>query len=184
MKEEDIIDRLRKMKALADHGVGGERENAQRLLAAVAAEYGISLERLNDSLLKTFRITISNTFKRKLLSQLCGLKRQELKLGGEYLTENRVTLWTCRQRNLYAIRDCTDAEWLELSAKLEILARAYKKQEREFYTAFLMANNLLLEAEDSDAEPSRAEMQRNFRIAQMSMGIEKTHLVPMIEEAK
>ena len=180
MTSEDILDRLRKMKALADRGVGGERANAQRLLATIAAEHGISLDQLDDDLLKTFRITLSHVFKRKLLNQLCALKRQELKLDGALTSDERLTMWTCRKKNLYAIKDCTDAEWVELTAKLEILARAYKRQEDEFYSAFLFANNLLVEAEGPEPELSLAERQRLHRVAQMSMGIERTHIAPMI----
>ena len=66
----------------------------------------------------------------------------------------------------------------EISTKLEILARAFKKQLEEFYSAFLFANRLMVEEDEDDEEAqqkelSLAEKQKIRRIAQMSMGIEK-----------
>ena len=58
MTREEILDRLRKMKQLADRGVGGERENAERLLAEIAAQYGINLADLEEEKLEDFYVTL------------------------------------------------------------------------------------------------------------------------------
>lgn len=36
---------LKKVRALAEHGVGGEAENAEKLLARMMKKYGINVER-------------------------------------------------------------------------------------------------------------------------------------------
>ena len=178
MTREEILDRLRKMKQLADRGVGGERENAERLLAEIAAQYGIDLATLEEEKLEDFYVTLKESWKRKMLSQLCALKRQELKREGVSLENYRMTMWRCNKPNLYSVSNCTKAEWLELMAKLEVLSRAYKRQLDDFYKAFLMANNLLIEPDDDKEQQklSREERSRLFRVAQMSMGIEKSQL--------
>ena len=176
MTREEILERLRKMKALADRGVGGERENAERLLAEIAAEHGINLAELEEVKLDDFYVTLKESWKWKMLSQLCALKRQELKMEGASLEGHRMSTWKCRGKNLYSVSKCTKAEWLELMAKFEVLARAYKRQQEDFYHAFLMANDLLLEPDDEAKPLSREERSRLFRIAQMSMGIEKSQL--------
>ena len=43
MTRDDILARLRKVAALAAHGVGGEAANAAAMLDAIAAEHGIDL---------------------------------------------------------------------------------------------------------------------------------------------
>ena len=166
------------MKLLADRGVGGERENAERLLAEIAAQYGINLADLEGERLEDFYVTLKESWKHKMLSQLCALKRQELKREGVSLEGDRMSTWECRGENIYSVSSCTKAEWLELMAKLEVLSRAYKRQLDDFYEAFLMANNLLLEPDDDkeQKELSREERSRLFRVAQMSMGIEKSQL--------
>ena len=178
MTREEILDRLRKMKQLADRGVGGERENAERLLAEIAAQYGINLADLEGERLEYFSVTLKESWKRKMLSQLCALKRQELKRDGVSLANYRMAMWTTTKKKSYSVSNCTKAEWLELMAKLEVLSRAYKRQLDDFYEAFLMANDLLVEPDDDkqQKEPSREERSRLFRAVQMSMGIEKSQL--------
>ena len=176
MTREEILDRLRKMKQLADRGVGGERENAERLLAEIAAQYGINLADLEEEKLEDFYVTLKEVRKRKMLSQLCALKRQELKQEGVTLENYRMKMWNCNEPNLYAVSNCTKAEWLELMAKLEVLYRDYKRQLEDFYYAFLMANNLLLEPSDDTKAPSEEEMRKYSRITRMSRGIEKSQL--------
>ena len=39
---------LKKVRALAEHGVGGEAENAEKLLARMMKKYGISEEELDE----------------------------------------------------------------------------------------------------------------------------------------
>lgn len=175
MTREEILERLRKMKALADRGEGGERENAERLLAEIAAEHGIDLDELDEERLQDFYVELRESFKHKMLSQLCALKRQELKWQGVSLDGHRMSVWKCKGKYMYSVSNCTKAEWLELMAKLEVLARAYKRQLDDFYHAFLMANHLLVEAEGEE-ELSQEERRRLFRIAQMSLGIEKSQL--------
>lgn len=178
MTREEILDRLRKMKQLADRGVGGERENAERLLAEIAAQYGIDLAALEEERLEDFYVTLKEPWKHKMLCQLCALKRQELKREGVSLEGHRMSSWKCYGKYQYSVSNCTKAEWLELMAKLEVLSRAYKRQLDDFYEAFLMANDLLVEPDDDkqQKELSREERSRLFRVAQMSMGIEKSQL--------
>jgi len=178
MTREEILDRLRKMKQLADRGVGGERENAERLLAEIAAQYGIDLAALEEERLDYFFITLRESWEYKMLSQLIALKHEELKRDGVSLAYDRMTVWSKKGSCNYLVKNCTKAEWLELMAKLEVLSRAYKRQLDDFYEAFLMANNLLLEPDDDEEqqELSREERSRLFRVAQMSRGIEKSQL--------
>ena len=173
MTREEILNRLMKLKALADRGVGGERKNAERLLAEIAAEHGIDLANLEEERLQNFYVELRESFKHKMLGQLCALKRQELKREGVSLEGHRMSAWKCKGKYMYSVSNCTRAEWLELMAKLEVLSRAYKRQLEDFYHAFLMANNLLVEAEDEQGKLSQEERRRLFRVAQMSLGIEK-----------
>lgn len=44
---------LKKVRALAEHGVGGEAENAEKLLARMMKKYGISEEELDEEWAQT-----------------------------------------------------------------------------------------------------------------------------------
>ena len=43
-EREELLRRLERVKALAERGVGGEKENAEALLNRLMAKYGISEE--------------------------------------------------------------------------------------------------------------------------------------------
>lgn len=45
---ETILDRLRKIEALANSGVAGERENARRMLAALCEKHGLSPQQITS----------------------------------------------------------------------------------------------------------------------------------------
>ena len=44
MNIDSVKERLRKMKALADFGYGGERAAAERLIGEICAKHGISID--------------------------------------------------------------------------------------------------------------------------------------------
>ena len=48
-ERERLLEKLGKVKALADRGEGGEKESAERTLAALMKRYGITEEDLEDT---------------------------------------------------------------------------------------------------------------------------------------
>ena len=48
MTKEQAADKLKKLKALAEKGVGGERQDARRLYEKIKSKYGISEEELKE----------------------------------------------------------------------------------------------------------------------------------------
>ena len=48
MTREQAADKLKKLKALAEQGVGGERQDARRLYEKIKIKYGISEEELKE----------------------------------------------------------------------------------------------------------------------------------------
>lgn len=45
---QEVLLKVKKVKALAERGIGGEKEAAQKLLAALCAKYGISEEEISE----------------------------------------------------------------------------------------------------------------------------------------
>lgn len=73
---ESLKDKLKKLKALAERGCGGEAENAQRLLERLCAANDIDLGQLNDEEKKsryTFNIGRNSVFKTLLLNVIARL---------------------------------------------------------------------------------------------------------------
>lgn len=185
MNIEEIKKRLTKMKALANAGVGGERANAEKLIVELAEKYGINLDEFEDGEeIVEYKFNFSATWQRKLVGQLAALMRQEKKKRGEALREKELNIYSWvykrgreNERTVYA----TKSDWLELMAKFEVLKAAYKWQQKSFYLAFLMANDLLTDPDDDAPKPTREQEKAYKAAAFMSMGIERTSLHPQLE---
>ena len=188
MNIEEIKRRLMKMKALANAGVDGERANAEKLLVELAEKYGINLDEFEDvEEIEEYEVKLTQLWQRRLFSQLEGIMRQEKRKRGEMLRDNELKLY----RSLFGygkfckvtkFSTCaTRSDWLELMAKFEVLKAAYKRQQKSFYLAFLMANDLLAEPDDDTPEPTPEEMKAYKAATFMSMGIERTSLHPQLE---
>ena len=69
-ERERLLEKLMKVKALADRGEGGERESAERTLAALMERYGITEADLEDNQVSTHWIRYKTVWEKKLLHQL------------------------------------------------------------------------------------------------------------------
>lgn len=179
---EKIKNKLRKLKALADRGVDGEADNAQRLLAEVAQKYGIILDELDLEAEERirFEVKLPKKWQRDIFRQLVALMRME-KCGDAYNID--VLEFYCFRSNPKQVYiHCTKAEWLELAVKYEVLARDYKKQIKSFTLAFLMRNKLLLPPrEGRDKKLSQKEREEYRTASNLSYGIEKSNMNKQLE---
>lgn len=69
-EREELLQRLERVKALAERGVGGEKENAEALLNRLMAKYGISEEDIEDTAERDYFIRYHNFWERKLIVQI------------------------------------------------------------------------------------------------------------------
>ena len=186
MNDMDAIDKiknkLRKLKALADRGVGGEADNAQRLLAEVAEKYGIILDEFDLEAEEKirFEVKLPKNWQRDIFRQLVALMRLE-KCGDVHNLEVlEYYSFKVNPKQFYV--HCTKAEWLELTAKYEVLARDYEEQIKSFTLAFLMSNDLLLPpSDDHNKKLTQKEREEYRRASNLSWGIEKSKMNKQLE---
>lgn len=189
MDADKLKERLRKMKALADFGSGGERDAAERLIREITAKYGITLDDIDDGIERE-RTVEATTWKRKIFIQLLGLMRIEqygdrhvdklhLYMGHVYVGKRGRKCGRAWKARYYT--KCTDAQWLELQAKFTVLCAAYEKQIKAFPLAFLMRNDLLMPADPESPAPTTKEKEAYATAEQLSMGIERTSLNKQLE---
>ena len=171
--------KLLKMKALAERGEGGERDTAERMIADIAARYGLSLEFLDEVAERTFYINFSTGWQRDLFHQIMGLMRIE-RYGDRNV--DKLDLFHIRgESKLKCHVVCTEEEWLELCAKYAVLKRDYKRQKDAFYYAFLLANDLLMPYDPKD-KPTKADIEKAHIANSLAGGIEKSELHKQLEE--
>jgi hypothetical protein len=134
---EKQINLLKKLKALAERGIGGEAENAQNLFDRLLKKYGLTVEDIEGESTQFYAFKAGGV-NAMLLMQIIKRVNYDLKiydippekvkalnLGGNIATE------------------CTVAEYIEIEQMFKAYKNLYKKENAIFYSAFLTANDLL-----------------------------------------
>lgn len=157
---ESLHAKLRKIKALAERGSHGEKENAMRMLEDLCRIHGVSPELLLSDEKRWFNFTFRNPWQRKLLSQC---------------------LFHVLQIREYSYRKQSTTLSVEMTAEQAIDVRAcfshYKKlweeQLDDMFTAFVQKHRIFApagtEADDDDDEPMDPE--RLARLLAMMRGM-------------
>lgn len=132
---------IKKIKALADGGVGGEKENAQKLLAELMLKYNITEEEIAEETVKDFDFIKPKFFMAgELMVQVL------YSVIGKEMRKNKGIY--CWNRKHY-IR-CTTAEFLEFEAKFNFYMFHFKKEAKRFYSAFVQANKIFPPVEKTE----------------------------------
>lgn len=169
-ERERLLEKLGKVKALADRGEGGEKESAERTLAALMKRYGITEEDLEDTKATIHWIRYKTDWERRLLGQLAYM---HLGTGHSFGCMGQ---YTGRSRKKVGIK-CTAAQYIEIEADFAFYNEAMKEEMELFYSAFLQKNSLFppeLAAEPTEAEKEEWEdMERMWKIHSMMNGMDR-----------
>lgn len=175
MNEKEAL--LRKLKALADRGAGGEKENAAALLEKLMQKYGISEAELERERVQDYFFPYSQETERRLLIQLVYM------VTGEAGCEC-VGTYSGRKRKKVGAT-CTAAQRLEIEAYFAFYGEAMKKELETFYSAFISKNDLyppesLVKPRSRD-ELTEEEIERALKAGMMATGMERHHFRKQLE---
>ena len=185
-----LKERLAKMKALADSGIGGERTAADHLIRETCAKYGLSIDDIDTEIEREHTVEVSNSWQWQIFLQLLGLMRieqygdrnsdklhlfmQKRPGGHRGRGKSRRQIWVKRYFTV-----CTDAQWLELAAKFDVLCFDYAKQLKAFPLAFLISNDLLMPYNPD--KPNTAPDEQYNIASTLANGIKKSRLSKQLE---
>lgn len=116
---------LKKIRALAEHGVGGEAENAEKLLARMMKKYGISEAELDEETRVRHDFTYHGGEEKKILKQVV------YKVTGGYTYELVYTASGRKVRTQLGA-DCTPAEKVEIEYLFDFYKKALGKRKGRF----------------------------------------------------
>lgn len=177
MNKQEILDRIRKIKALADAGIEGERDNAQRLLDELMQRYGITEEDLASETREPHFFTIdnpkTNSYDWKLLMQLAALIDPDFRIMPINKEIRHLIRFHPEAKTSNIVMTCTRAQFIELTAKYTLYRKGWEENLETFFYAFLKRNELLIQATTAEM-PTTRELVRAERAQLMLRGIEKT----------
>lgn len=167
-----IAERLKKLKALAERGVGGEKETAIRLYNELMEKYQIEEAEVLEDLLTVHWFNYSTDIEERLLLRVF------YKVTGS--TSYHHFVGNIKRRKKRGC-ECTEVEAVEIRLLFDFYRRELKEELEVFMIAFLNGNNiypdksarLYHEPTEAENELSAEEKRRIRKAALMGMGFDR-----------
>jgi hypothetical protein len=172
--DEKTIQRIKKLQALAERGVGGEKTTAQKKLAKLLKDNGInSLDELQK---EEYEYTI---FSYKGKHEIKLLRQCMYKVMGAKSDRTAYKPYGRRQKiGIY----CTKAQKIEIELEFEFYRNVFYEELSTFMDAFIQAQKIF--PEDAPVGDYDEFNERDMKIAFMATGIERRSRAAMIEESE
>lgn len=172
--DEKTIQRIKKLQALAERGVGGEKTTAEKMLQKMLEKNGISsLDELEKDEVEYFLFSYRGRHEIKLLKQ-CMYKV----MGYSDHTKYYRTAGTRQKIGIY----CTKAQRIEIELEFEFYRNVFYEELPSFMNAFIQAQSIF----PADAPKSSKGLcnlsEDELREIQIAAGIKKRSRAAMIEE--
>lgn len=128
--EQPNYDLLKKVRALAERGSEGEKQNARKILNRLIKKYGIDERELDDEYISEHEFRFKGEFEKLLLAQVKA-----------HLTPY-LRLYTYKRTSGKAYMECTDREAIIVSIEFDFYKMAWKEDVRFFFEAFIQKHRL------------------------------------------
>lgn len=153
-------ERLLKIKALAERGVGGEQANAAKILQEKLLEMNLTEEELNDIERSPYAFKVDAKY-RQLFIQICGM-----------LFGKDVRPYYYKGSERKQVINLTLLEFIQLDFYFDFYKKDYTEALKDFETSYIMANKLYADTgAKSISELSKEEIERHFRASKLALGI-------------
>ena len=137
---------IKKLKALSERGVGGEKFNAKAQLDKFLKKYGITLADLESEDIKEMKFKVPKAHNLLFIHVAYSVMLANF----TYATVGTSTLYF----------KCNEAQATEIRMKFEFFKRAYLKQQKIFFRAFLQRNMLVRIPDDDEPEKELTDKER------------------------
>lgn len=170
--DEKTMERIKKLQALAERGVGGEKDTAKKMLRKMLEKNGIqSLDDLQDDNYEYVLFPYNGKYEKKLLKQ-CIYK--VLTAAGDRTYYH--TKGTRQKLGIY----CTKAQKVEIHMEFEFYRKAFYEEIDIFISAFINAQKIF--PPDAPVDRSAKLSQTDRKILHMASGIEKRTRIAMLDD--
>lgn len=173
-ERERILEKIKRVRALAERGVDGEKDSAAALLDRLMKQYGISEAEIAEERREIAWFRYKTPLERKLLNQVIYTVTGRIPYGC-------VGRYTGRTRKQIGI-ECTAAERLEIEISFEFYNAALQQELERFYIAFLQKNRIFPDNPIDDArEIGEMSLEEAQRISMMMAGMDEHTRRKMLE---
>lgn len=170
---------LKKIRTLAERGVGGEAENAEKLLAHMMEKYDISEDELDADIRERNDFEYHGKEQKKILRQVV------YKVTGGNAYELYYTA-TGRKVKTQLGADCTPAEKVEIEYLFDFYKRLWEKEKEAFLAAYIQKHRIF--AIRTDIEPQEISPEEALKNGGAYGGYERRKSAPsnrgLIEEVR
>ena len=166
----NVTDTMKHLLELSKGGVGGEKENANKLLNKLMKKYNITEEDLKKEEIKQHDVKFKTKWEMQLIHQIMYMINPERNIYSYKNNKKKVV-----------ILELTDAEWIEHQYLFSIYKKAFEDELELFTSAFIQRNNIFPKEvpehikEQQEKEPKKEmDYYKMLKVSQMAMGIDYT----------
>ena len=178
MDNQKIQEKLKKIKELAERGIGGEKEGARQLYEKLLLKYGLTDSDIDDKIV-THWFRFSDELDKKLLTQIF------------YKVTGSRTYWTKKDKRVNLVGcECTEFECDEIVFYYQFYSEHLKSELSIFFSAFAHKNRLYPDSsariqeaeEDEDVSLTESDLARLEKMRAMADGIDRKTPALQIED--
>lgn len=168
-ERERLLQKIKRVQALALRGVSGEKESAAAMLDKLMKQYGISESDIAEEHREIAWFRFKTPLEEKLLFQVI---YSVVGNRGVYERKNRNTKKKYKMQGV----ECTPAERLEIELSYEFFKAAMETEIERFFRAFVNKNHIFpspdkVKQQDSTADPPPAA--ELFKTQMMMAGMDE-----------
>lgn len=134
MIDDKLRDKIEKIKSLAERGIGGEKETAQKKLEKLLKEHNLTIDSLNSGQVNYYLFSYSDSISKTLLGQI--IFKVLGKGSGIYRSKGK-------RMKLGAY--CTPAQKIEIELDYEFYLNLFNDEVKELLSAFIQQQDLFPE---------------------------------------
>lgn len=164
---------IKKLQALAERGIGGEKEGAQKKLDELIKKYNIDIEEVlgneeEEDKIDYYDLYFKGSYERQILIQVIAM------VGQSEISAYRGQTWTGRRsrNNIYV--KCTKAQYIEIQITFEFYRDLWYEELELFSMAFINKHHLFGKCVESkeDSYESQYTKEQLLRMSFMAEGMQ------------
>lgn len=160
MTDDKKLELLKKLKELADRGVGGERETARQKLNELMDKYGLNEADLSDETLSDAEFRYKDPFEEKILRQTFYKINHERGIYVYTKSRAKVLFWRC-----------TKAEAIQAGIEYEFFRDLWREEIQLFMQAFIQKHRIFRNDPDAPSDDSMDD-ELYMRMVAMMRGMQ------------